>query len=63
MVEITIVEVRNHIVKNIFKSLKHEVIKLKRETYGFLTLGNLKSGEYRELSLKEVKKLYSYKQK
>ena len=61
MVEITIIEGRNHIVKNIFKSLKHEVIKLKRETYGFLSLGNLQSGEYRELSLKEVKKLYSYK--
>ena len=61
MIEITIIEGRNHIVKNIFKTLKHEVIKLKRETYGFLNLGNLKSGEYRELSLKEVKKLYSLK--
>jgi len=61
MIEITIVEGRNHIVKKIFKELKHEVIKLKRETYAFLTLGNLKSGEYRELNIKEVKKLYSFK--
>ena len=61
MVEITIIEGRNHIVKKIFNSLKHDVIKLKRETYAFLTLGNLKSGEYRELSIKEVKKLYSLK--
>ena len=39
----------------------HPVEKLKRESYAFLTLGHLKSGEYRELTLKEVKKLYSLK--
>ena len=61
MVEITIVEGRNHIVKKLFTALKHDVIKLKRESYAFLNLGNLKSGEYRELSIKEVKKLYSLK--
>lgn len=61
IVEIGIVEGRNHIVKKIFESLGHKVSKLKRESYAFLTLGNLKSGEYRELSLKEVKKLYSLK--
>ena len=61
LIEITIVEGRNHIVKKLFHELKHEVIKLKRETYAFLTLGDLKSGEYRQLSIKEVKKLYSLK--
>ena len=61
MVEITIVEGRNHIVKKLFHELKHEVIKLKRESYAFLTLENLKSGEYRMLSIKEVKRLYSLK--
>ena len=61
MVEITIVEGRNHIVKKLFHELKHEVIKLQRESYAFLTLDNLKSGEYRILSIKEVKKLYSLK--
>lgn len=61
LVEITIVEGRNHIVKKLFHELKHEVIKLKRETYAFLTLGDLKSGDYRQLSIKEVKKLYSLK--
>ena len=59
MVEITIVEGRNHIVKNIFSSLKHDVIKLTRTNYAFLDISNLKSGEYRELSIKEVKKLFS----
>ena len=33
--------------------------KLKRESFGFLTLGNLKSGEKRSLSTKEVKQLYN----
>jgi len=59
IVEISIVEGRNHIVKKIFATLGYEVLKLKRESYAFLTLDNLKSGEYRKLSVKEVKKLYN----
>ena len=59
LVELTIVEGRNHIVRNIFASLKHDCIKLTRTNYAFLNLGNLKSGEYRELSIKEVKKLFN----
>ena len=59
LVEITIIEGRNHIVKNIFSSLKHDVIRLTRTNYAFLDVKDLKSGEYRELSLKEVKKLFS----
>lgn len=58
-VQVTIVEGRNHIVKNIFKELGYSVSKLTRISYGFLLLDNLKSGEYRELSIKEVKKFYS----
>ena len=59
MVEITIIEGRNHIVRNIFASLHHDVIKLTRTNYAFLNVNNLKSGEYRNLTIKEVKKLYS----
>lgn len=58
---IGIVEGRNHIVKKIMEEMGHEVIKLKRETYAFLNLGGLKPGEYRKLSIKEVKKLYALK--
>ena len=61
IVEITIIEGRNHIVKRMFESLGYMVDKLTRTTYGFLTLGNLKSGEYRILNIKEVHKLYEYK--
>lgn len=56
---ITIIEGRNHIVKKLFLSLGYSVEKLTRVSYDFLTLGNLQSGEYRELSIKEVKKLYN----
>ena len=61
IVELTIVEGRNHIVKNIFKELGYLVDKLSRIEYAFLNLDGLKSGEYRALTIKEVKKLYEYK--
>ena len=56
---ITIIEGRNHIVKKLFNFLGYDVLKLTRVSYDFLTLGNLKSGEYRPLTIKEVKKLYN----
>ena len=58
-VEITISEGRNHQVKNRFMYFNHKVLKLKRTNYSFLNLNGLKVGEYRKLSIKEVKKLYS----
>lgn len=61
LVEITIIEGRNHIVKKIFESLRHPVIRLSRIKLAFLDIKDLKSGEYRPLSIKEVKKLYSLK--
>lgn len=61
IVEMTIVEGRNHIVKKVFEHMGYLVDKLTRTEYAFLKIDNLKSGEYRELSIKEVKKLYEYK--
>lgn len=61
IVEISIIEGRNHIIKNLFLKLGYLVDKLSRIEYGFLDLGTLKSGEYRLLNIKEVKKLYDYK--
>lgn len=61
LVEVTIVEGRNHIVKRMFESLKHPVIRLSRIKIAFLEIGKLKSGQYRELTIKEIKKLYSLK--
>lgn len=59
IVEITIHEGRNHQVKKMFEQVNHEVLKLKRERLSFLDLSGLKSGEYRYLNPKEVKKLYN----
>lgn len=61
VVELTIVEGRNHIVKKIFASMNIDVIKLSRVGYAFLAIDNLKSGEYRNLTIKEIKKLYALK--
>lgn len=60
-VRVIITEGRNHQVKDMFKSVGKDVLKLTRERYAFLDLGNLKSGEYRKLTIKEVKMLYSLK--
>lgn len=63
IVELIIHEGKNHQVKNMFASIGHEVIKLKREKIAFLDLKGLKSGEYRYLNMKEVKKIYNESQK
>lgn len=63
IVEITIHEGRNHQVKKMFEHVGHEVLKLKRERFAFLDLKGLRSGEYRYLSIKEVKKLYAMTKK
>lgn len=60
IVEITIHDGRNHEVKRIFESSGYNVIKLKRESIAFLTLQGLSSGEFRKLTIKEVKQLYAY---
>ena len=59
IVELTIHEGKNHQVKKMFESIGYEVLKLKREKIAFLSINDLKSGEYRILNIKEVKKLYN----
>ena len=58
-IEVTIHEGKNHEVRKMFEHFHLDVLKLKRTGYGSLSLGNLASGKYRELSIKEVKTLYS----
>ena len=57
IIEITIHDGINHEVKRLMEYVGHNVIKLKREAFGFLTLSGLKSGEKRKLATKEVKQL------
>ena len=59
LIELTIYEGRNHQVKKMFEAIGYKVSKLKREKFAGLTLDGLKSGEYRHLNIKEVKKLYA----
>ena len=59
IVELIIHEGRNHQVKKMFETLGHDVLKLKREKYANLDLTNLKPGEYRKLTNKEIAILYS----
>ena len=61
VVELIIHEGKNHQVKKMFEVVGYDVLKLKRESIAFLTLDGVKSGSYRQLSVKEVKKLYGEK--
>ena len=62
-IEITIHEGKNHQVKKMLEQVGLNVIKLNREQFSFLTVGNLRSGEYRKLTNKEVHQLYNEAQK
>lgn len=57
IVELTIHEGKNRQVRKMFEAIGHQVMKLKRERYGQLTLQGLKVGEMRELTPHEVKQL------
>lgn len=57
---LTIYEGKFHQVKRMFKALGNEVVYLKREKMGNLTLDeNLENGEYRKLTMDEIEMLYN----
>jgi len=55
--EITIHEGRHKIVKRMFKAVGNYVLRITRTRVGFLTLGNLKLGKWRELTPDEIRRL------
>ncbi|MHC5250313.1 pseudouridine synthase [Enterococcus sp. LJL90] len=57
IVQLTIHEGRNHQVKNMLQAVGFPIQKLKREQYGPLTLKGVQTGQFRELSHKEVNQL------
>ncbi len=61
IVEITIHEGKNHQVKRMFEAVGFHVEKLKRTRMGIFTVEDLKSGEYRKITPKEVSIVYSLK--
>jgi pseudouridine synthase len=56
-IEITIHEGRNRQIRRMCKALGHPVLKLKRIGYGPLRLGNLKAGQFRILTAREIRLL------
>ena len=63
IVQITIHSGIYHQVKRMFKEVGFDVLKLKRELYAFINVDNLKPGEYRRLTPKEVHQLYALSNK
>lgn len=61
LVELIIHEGKNHQVKKMFEAVGYHVEKLTRKRVGIFELNDLKSGEYRKLTPKEVQIVYSYK--
>jgi len=62
LVEIVLHSGKNRIVRRMFEAVGHPVIELTRRSFGPLRLGNLKPGQYRELSKLEVSALMSASQ-
>jgi 23S rRNA pseudouridine2605 synthase len=62
IIQIMIHEGRNRQVRRMFEAIGCQVMKLKRERYGFLTTHGLRPGESRELSPHEVKQLRAQSQ-
>ncbi len=61
LLEISIQEGRNRQIRRMCEYIGHPVLRLKRIRIGNLALGNLKSGEYRALTAKELKLLKAAK--
>jgi 23S rRNA pseudouridine2605 synthase len=57
LVDLTIYEGQNHQVKNMMEALGHQVRRLNRSRFGFVTAQGLRPGEYRKLKMFDVKKL------
>jgi pseudouridine synthase len=55
---ITLTEGKNRQIRRMCRNLGYQVIKLKRIRIGNFYLEDIKKGEYKKLSLNEVKKLY-----
>ncbi len=57
-VEITVTEGRNRLVRRMFAEVGHPVAKLRRESFGTISLRGLERGQYRALTPEEVQRLH-----
>jgi|TARA_Y100000310_G_C20631820_1_gene789061 23S rRNA pseudouridine2605 synthase len=58
LIEITIHEGKNRIIKRMLKALRINTLSLKRTKVGNLSLGKLKPGEFKILDKKELEKMF-----
>jgi 23S rRNA pseudouridine2605 synthase len=58
LVELTIHEGRNHVVRRLMDELEHPVLALARTSFGSVRLGSLRPGTVRPLTTTEIKALY-----
>ena len=56
-VRLVVTEGRNHLVKRMFSTIGHTVLKLKRIEYGPVQLGDLPFGQFRYLTPEEMEKV------
>ncbi|NWG04515.1 MAG: rRNA pseudouridine synthase [Syntrophaceae bacterium] len=54
---VVVTEGRNHLVKRMFSTIGHPVLKLKRIQYGPIPLGDLPFGQFRYLTPEEIEKI------
>lgn len=59
LVEVTIHEGRNRIVRRLFEALGHPVVDLVRTQVGPITLGGLRAGQVRQLTPDQMRELYT----
>lgn len=58
LIEVTIHEGKNRIVRRMLEELGFKVLSLERVKIGRLSLGDLRSGRYRKLSIEETKSIF-----
>ena len=56
MIEVTVIEGRNHFVKNMFGALGYNVLSLNRKSFAGIE-ADIPVGSYRKLTIKEVEVL------
>jgi pseudouridine synthase len=59
-VELVLKEGKHHEVKRIFDAIGYDVLRLKRVEFAGLRVDDIPVGGYRELTPKEVRRLYAY---
>ncbi|MCL2689780.1 MAG: rRNA pseudouridine synthase [Chitinispirillia bacterium] len=52
--EVTLFEGKNRQIRRMFEGIGHEVRKLRRIAFGSVKLGEMKTGEFRELTVREI---------